>query len=514
MHEECKNFCLNDRTNWEINDKFGGCGRDEKREESNVSYDLVDLLPVDPFEMNLETTLWEMDLGTKISAALAGWIEASNDDYEASCDAIVADLSYYWSKAVLSSFETQLNPGSYVVDFCNRDFSGSGIEINEDESFGAAVTAEQVPVAGKSNATIHPCGDGIKISAAIAERIGASNYDYEVNGDSFIADLSYYWSKAVLSSFETQLNPGSYVTEFSNMSFSGSGIDVYEDESFGAVVAAEQVPTGKNNVIHSCGDESFVHEGLILSLGYLGVQDLISVERVCRSLRTAVQNDPLLWRCIHIDSPLGDKITDAGLYQLAQRSQGSLQCLSLLRCPNITQDGLMRVLGSNLRLKKLGVSGCLRLTVKGLINILKTFKLSGVAGINTLILGRLFIASPEQFEELKLLVGINELHHTKAHKLKFYHNSIPSVACDDDRAIDIEACPVCQKCRLVFDCPLESCRSMGPENCRACNACIPRCAQCGKCINNCEYVETFCLECVCLDCWKYATESEEAAKEN
>lgn len=423
MQEDCKSFSLHDCPNWEINELYGVCGRDEMWNESNVSFDPVDFLPVDPFEMNLETTLLgmdlllEMDLGTKISAAIAGWIEASNDSYE-------------------------------------------------------------------------------------------------VNGETFIADLSYYWSKAVLSSFETQLNPRSYVVDFSNKGFSGSATDVFEDESFGTIVSIEKVSvTGNINIVHPCGDESSLHEGLILSLGYLGVQDLLSVERVCRSFRVAVQSDPLLWRCIHIDSPLSERITDDDLYKLIQRSQGSLHCLSLMRCSRLTDEGLKSVLGSCLRLKKLSIPGCLRLSIKGLINSLKAAKLSGAAGLNTLQLGRLFIASPEQFEELTSLVGAKGSRLSKAPKLKFYHDDASSLSCDDDRAIDIEECPVCQRCRLVFDCSLASCRNMHPGNCRACSACIPRCVQCGRCINNFEYVETFCLEYVCLDCWKRASQSEHALED-
>lgn len=413
MHGECKSFCFHDWLNWEINGVYDyrGFGRDENWDESKCSYDPIDLLPVDPFEMNLDSTLLEMDLGTKISAAIAGWIETNDDDYVVDGDSFVAGLSYYWNKAVLSPFETQLNPGSYVVDFCNMGFSGPVLDVTGDES---SQVLEEVPITGMID-------------------------------------------------------------------------DIYSDT-----------------------DGSSLHEGLILSLGYLGVQDLLSVERVCRSLRIVVQSDPLLWRSIHIDSPSSEEITDDDLYRLTERAQGSLQCLSLMRCPRITDAGLKRVLESNLRLKKLSIPGCLRLSVDGLISCLKALKLSGMVGLKTLQLGRLFIASADQFEELRFLVGADELHQSKARKLKFYHNSISSLACDDDdRPIDIEMCPVCQKCRLVFDCSLESCCSKGPEQCRACNACIPRCIQCGRCISNCEYVETFCLEYVCSTCWKRTSQSED-----
>ena len=94
------------------------------------------------------------------------------------------------------------------------------------------------------------------------------------------------------------------------------------------------------------------HDALLFPLAYLGVQDLLLVERVCWSFRNAVRSDPLLWRNICIDQPLSDKITDDALLQLTNRAQGSLQSLSLVQCPRITDSGLKQVLESNPRLRK------------------------------------------------------------------------------------------------------------------------------------------------------------------
>ncbi|TYH53945.1 hypothetical protein ES332_D09G135100v1 [Gossypium tomentosum] len=91
---------------------------------------------------------------------------------------------------------------------------------------------------------------------------------------------------------------------------------------------------------------------LILALGYLGVQDLFLIENVCTSLRSVVQNDPLLWRDIHINLPLNEKITDDVLLQITGRGQGSLQCLSLVDCQRITDEGLKRVVENNPKLIK------------------------------------------------------------------------------------------------------------------------------------------------------------------
>lgn len=50
-------------------------------------------------------------------------------------------------------------------------------------------------------------------------------------------------------------------------------------------------------------------DAIFSALGYLGVRDLLSVEKVCNSLRDAVQNDPLLWNSLHPE-PCG--VNDTG----------------------------------------------------------------------------------------------------------------------------------------------------------------------------------------------------------
>lgn len=253
-------------------------------------------------------------------------------------------------------------------------------------------------------------------------------------------------------------------------------------------------------------------EGLVYALAYLDLRDLLSVERVCRTLRAAVHDDTLLWRCVHVDAPLNQRITDVELLGLTRRAQGSLECLSLSGCTRITDQGLMSVLQGNPKVKKLGLEGCLKITVEGLISNLKMFNSSGVSKINHLKLGRLFSVSPEQFEELKSLVDAEEL--CRPHKPWFYHEKFTSVRrCDDGRWMDIELCPICQKFKVVFDCPLERCRAKELGQCRGCEICIARCVQCGRCIEDCRYVETFCLQYLCGDCWKNSPLTPERREE-
>ncbi|CAL5370460.1 unnamed protein product [Camellia sinensis] len=248
--------------------------------------------------------------------------------------------------------------------------------------------------------------------------------------------------------------------------------------------------------IHSDGDRGAPHDALFFSLGYLCVRDLLSVERVCKSLHDAVQNDPLIWRSVHIDQPLSDRITDDALLRLTSRAQGTLQCLSLVGCLKITDSGLMHVLENNTGLTKLSVPGCVRLSVEGILCNLKAFKSAGKLGIQQLRIGGLYGISNKQFEELKFLLGTDNHKQLSSRKPRFYGGGQLYFSCNDDCAIDIEACPRCQKFRQVYDCPAESCQGkhQSTQLCRACTLCIARCIHCGRCINGCDYEETFCLD--------------------
>ncbi|KAL5991167.1 hypothetical protein ACLOJK_012073 [Asimina triloba] len=253
------------------------------------------------------------------------------------------------------------------------------------------------------------------------------------------------------------------------------------------------------------GDEGTPHEALYFALGYLDLLGLLSVQMVCKSLHFAVCNDALLWRSIHIDQPLNEKITDDDLLRLVGRAQGNLECLSLVECPRITDNGLKRVLECNPRLTKLSVPGCRRVSIEGLVNNLKAIGSHGVPSIKCLQIGGLYGITPQHYKELKLLLGEDKCQQPETPKpQRFYHCSRLLSSCDDGRAIDIEMCPRCQNLRLVYDCPAESCQGKQPasQQCRACTFCIARCIQCGRCVNDGEYEETFCLDLLCSGCLK------------
>lgn len=155
---------------------------------------------------------------------------------------------------------------------------------------------------------------------------------------------------------------------------------------------------------------------------------------------------------------------------------------------------------------QLSVPGCTRISIECILNIIRAHnsKNSRTGGIKSLRIGGLYGVNKEHFEELKLLLGVNEKKLESDRKPLFHHRGNFYLPHDDDRAIDIEMCPRCEKFRLVYDCPAEGCKvkDKSPQVCRACTFCIARCAQCGRCINDTEFEETFCLELLCSGCFK------------
>lgn len=343
---------------------------------------------------------------------------------------------------------------------------------------------------------------------------GSNDTDFEL-----FAGLNFIWNKAM----GFQAFPGNLGDTFTFLDGLGSGcfekelgavschgLPGYMEDILGldeeSSANSYQPPKEFQVSAGSCadGDAGTPHPALPFALDYLGVQDLLSVERVCKFLHCTVRSDSLLWRRIHIDQPLNEKITDDILLHLTSRAQSNLQCLSLVECPRITDDGLRRVLECNPRITKLSVPGCTRLSVEGVVNSMKAIKCLGIPGIQKLRIGGLYGVTQSHFEELKFLLGMDSQNQNNATKPHFYHRGQLYLSCDDDRAIDIEMCPRCQNLRLVYDCPAEGCKGKDhvTQVCRACTLCIPRCVQCGWCINDGEYEETFCLELLCSGCWK------------
>jgi hypothetical protein len=160
---------------------------------------------------------------------------------------------------------------------------------------------------------------------------------------------------------------------------------------------------------------------------------------------------------------------------------------------------------------QLSVPGCVRLSIDSILNNLRAFKSVGSPGIKHLRIAGVRSGTDKEFKELLFLLNADNC----AHKPQIYHGGNPYLTCDDDRAIDIEVCPRCQEMKLVFDCPAESCqgKQQADQLCRACTLCIARCFSCGCCIKGHDYEETFCLDLLCLDCWKQLLDCEDGPDE-
>ncbi|CAK7332389.1 unnamed protein product [Dovyalis caffra] len=362
-------------------------GRDRSGSQESVHKDILDLLPSDPFGMDISTTFtaitgWLEDLEVDYGAYGRDQVSTSDGNYQ-----LFAGLNFIWNNAM----RFQAFPGNMGFGCKSNVVGGFGDECPEAKELG--------------NASPH-------------EALGSD------------CDM------------EDVLSLGNEIIDDKNARV--------VDESSGEIL--------KGHVVCSDGDKGAPHAAFYFALGYLGVRDLLLVETVCKSLHTTVRSDPLLWRSIHIDQPLNEKITDDVLLQLTSRAQGNLQCLSLVECPRVTDDGLKHVLENNPRLTKLSVPGCTRLSIEGVVATLKAFKTMGVHGVKHLRIGGLYGVTQKHFEELTFLLGPDRHIQQNAHKPHLYHRGNFYLSCEDDRAIDIEICPRCQNLRLLYDCPAEGCQ--------------------------------------------------------
>lgn len=419
-------------SNWEVENLFD-YGRDRfdmGESQESVSNDIIDLLPSDPFGMDISTTF----------TAITGWLEDLEVDYG----------GYGRDEAVASD-------GSYKL-FAELNFI-----------WNRAMRGCQA----------FPAGAGVDHEANAADGFGWSSV--EKGGAGASCHVRFELNSAENST--SSLGNGSWGVASGGQS-GGSGID------------------GNGNF--SNDDGGAPPGGLVFAFGHLGVRDLLVLESVSKSLQSTIRGDPFYWSTIHIEQPLNEKITDDILLYLTKKAQGNLQCLSLVECPRITDDGLRRVLESNPKLTKLSVPGCTRLTIDGIMNSLRAFNSTGTQGVKHLRIGGIFGMKPEIFEEMKSLLGTGGQMQQSARKPRFHIRGSLYVPCDDDRDIDIETCPRCQNQRLVYDCPSETCQEKdhATQLCRACTLCIARCVKCGRCINDNEYEETFCLELLCGVCWR------------
>lgn len=154
-------------------------------------------------------------------------------------------------------------------------------------------------------------------------------------------------------------------------------------------------------------------------------------------------------------------------------------------------------------LVQLYVPGCTGLTAEGIVKIvkmltehnqyLKSLRLHGLYGI-----------TKEHVETLHSCLKVQQEQQKQPSLFLEYRRLFPFLHGDSTRAIDVEICPKCNDVRLVFDCPRESCkrkRERPLTECKACYHCIPRCEECGGCVESEELGETVCTDFLCSDCW-------------
>lgn len=174
------------------------------------------------------------------------------------------------------------------------------------------------------------------------------------------AGLSFIWNNAMrFQEFPESSNGFESLYGFGG-AFDGHGAFV-STSSVDEVLSLEDTRNGgevggSSDRCANEGDNANVHPAFGFCLYHLGVKDLLSVSMVCKSLHTTVRDDLLLWKHIHICQPLNEKITDEALLHLTEKAQGTMQCLRLVDCSRITDDGLRRVLERNPQVVKVSFS--------------------------------------------------------------------------------------------------------------------------------------------------------------
>ncbi|GER29538.1 F-box family protein [Striga asiatica] len=315
------------------------------------------------------------------------------------------------------------------------------------------------------------------------------------NADSkIVAGLNFYWT----SSMEYEQKEGdNEILDHGLRAYSKDGSDDEQDKLGGEVNDLMCFGCEKYGRFANLKDNNDSYGGdpadaLFFSLSYLGVKDLLSVERVCKSLQDAVREEIPIWKNIRVDHPLNGKITDDGLLGLTNRAKGNLSSLSLVKCSKITNTGL----------KRLSVQGCRKLSIDCILHDLKAFNSVAYPGIKQLRIGELQGLTIQHYTEFNLLLGTCEDKKAGNYKPRFFRAEDLYLSLDDERAIDIEMCPRCHQVKEVYDCPADTCREKihSANACRGCIFCISRCISCGCCLDNKAYEETFCLDLLCLDC--------------
>lgn len=339
----------------EMEDFYGFLGRDRGncsgRTCELIANDILDLLPSDPFGMDLSVAAFN---------EIADWLE----DFE-----VGSQLNLMMNRAMAVQWE---NGGV--------GFNGE----REGRSFGNSQRNDDLEVKGSCGFPgMEPAGEGEGSCKSIANDIldvlPSDPFGMDLSLATFSAIVDwledfkmesglnpFWWDRGMVLELDAGSTGVNKIPNSSSLEELGfvDGSSNGESESFRDVEEFLSLNGEDSSRVMSLqaqeqgepdGDRGAPHDALLHALGYLELKDLLSAERVCRSFRSAVRDDPLLWRSIHIDQPLSERITDDVLLNLTRRAQGILQSLSLVDCSRITDDGLRRVLECNPRLTKVSI---------------------------------------------------------------------------------------------------------------------------------------------------------------
>ncbi|KAH7570914.1 hypothetical protein JRO89_XS05G0221800 [Xanthoceras sorbifolium] len=251
------------------------------------------------------------------------------------------------------------------------------------------------------------------------------------------------------------------------------------------------------------------HEALFLVLAYLPLYELLVMSEVCMALREAVSKDVLPWLNIIVQKPLSSRVSDEILMKITSKSNGRLTTLALIRCVQITDDGLRRVIQKNPFIDKLLIPGCTSLTPEGITRAVETLSQQNHT-LKTLHINGIYNISKHHLETLESRLKPNppmhENHQQNQKRPFLYHQYRNSPLNKEvDRNIDVEICPRCDEVRLVYDCSRAVCKRIRKASfradCRGCDICIPRCVECGGCVESEDMELAVCFDVLCSDCW-------------
>ncbi|CAK9172243.1 unnamed protein product [Ilex paraguariensis] len=277
-----------------------------------------------------------------------------------------------------------------------------------------------------------------------------------------------------------------------------------------------EIPYAPENKENSVPDDDYLqfgppHEAMFFVLAYLPLLELLAMSQVCRSVRDALSNDILPWINITVYKPLSQRLSDDILMKFASKANGKLTTLALINCEKITDEGLQRVISKNPLINKLYFPACTSLTPEGIIRAVEALTKHNHQILHSIRLkiNGIHNMKKDQLETLRSLIGLKQTQQQQEKRRNLYHKhntfSTSTFGHEEDKcSIDVDICPKCNEVRMVFDCPMDRCerqRQNLRRECRGCCFCIPRCEECGQCIESDDWEEAACTDNLCSGCW-------------